>query len=142
MFKEVKTILEQRVRPETVGWIETFVKSNDLEILLRNESTNNSPVFINFNYDTILLLKIVEFFDEKYSSTSNLTKAEWRANTGYNFENRFKNCIRDIFHPHGILNLFDEDRMKIGNETFCYATTKTFLNAKTSGEKPSSKWLE
>ena len=134
MFKEVRTILEQRVRPETVGWIERFVKSNDLEILLRNEATNNSPVFINFNYDDILLLKIVEFFNGKYANTSNLTKAEWRANTGYNFENRFKNCARDIFHPHGILYLFDKDTIKIGEKTHCRPTTKTFMNARTSGE--------
>ena len=123
------------------GGLRHSLKKNDLEVLLDNEMSDSASVFINFNYDTLLLLKIVEFFNKIYEDTPNPRKAEWRVNTGYNFENRFQNCARDIFHPHGILNLFDKNRIRIGNETFCYPTSKTFLNAKTSGEnQPVTSW--
>ena len=64
----VKKIFKSKVRTESVGWIETFVKKNNLEILLNNEASNTSSVFINFNYDTLLLSKIVQFFRKKYES--------------------------------------------------------------------------
>lgn len=135
-FKEVKTILEQRVKPESVGWIETFVRKNNLEILLHNGASNNPSVFINFNYDTLLLMKIVEFYNGIYVNTANPKKAEWIAKNGLAFEKRFQYCATDIFHPHGVLYLFDKDEIKIGENTYCYPTTKTFINSHTSGDGP------
>ena len=135
-FEVVKRIFKSRVRIETVGWIETFVKENNVEILLNKEFSNTHSVFINFNYDTLFLLKIVEIFNEKYASTSNPEKAEWYAHTGLEFEKNFQNCAKDIFYPHGMLYLLGGDEIKIGENTFCYPTTKTFINAQTSGENP------
>ena len=140
IFKGVKTIFEQRVRSEEVGWIETFVKNNDLENLLNNETSNHPSVFINFNYDTLFLMKIVEFFKEINESTPNPKKAAWRKKTGFNFENKFEMCARDIFHPYGILNLFDNDRIKVGKETFCYPTTKTYINARIIPDQRVKAW--
>ena len=136
LFKEVKTILEQRVRPESIGWIETFVRKNNLESLLNNAASNNPSVFINFNYDTVLLMNIIEFFKIIFLNTLNTERAEWVAQSGLDFEKRFRYCARDIFHPHGVLYLFDKGEIKIGENTSCYPTTKTFINAHTSGDGP------
>ena len=131
LFEVVKRIFQSRVRTENVGWIETFVDKNNLEILLNNEASNSPSMFINFNYDTLLVLKIVQFFNNDYSSTLNPDKAEWYKTRGLDFERKYEYCVKDVFHPHGVLYLFDRDEIKIGEKTFCCPTTSTFVNAQT-----------
>ena len=135
-FEEIKIIFRSRVMSENVGWIEKFVKKNDVEVLLHNELSDNPTVFINFNYDTLLLIKIVEFFDNIYSKTPYPERGEWYAKTGRHYERKFEYCAKDIFHPHGVLYLFDRDRIRIGKKTLCYPTTKTCINSQTSGDEP------
>ena len=135
-FEEVKIIFRSRVMSEKVGWIEKFVKKNDVEVLLHNELSDNPTVFINFNYDTLLLIKIVEFFNNIYSKTAYPERGEWYAKTGRHYERKFEYCAKDIFHPHGVLYLFDRDRIRIGKKTLCYPTTKTCINSRTSGHEP------
>ena len=132
VFEVVKRIFQSRVRTENVGWIETFVDKNNLEILLNNEASNSPSMFINFNYDTLLVLKIVQFFNNDYSSTLNPDKAEWNKTRGLDFEKKYECCVKDVFHPHGVLYLIDRDEIKIGEKTFCYPTTRTFVNAQTT----------
>ena len=135
-FEEVKIIFRSRVMSENVGWIEKFVKKNDVEDLLHNELSDNPTVFINFNYDTLLLIKIVEFFNNIYSKTPYPERGEWYTKTGRHYERKFQYCAKDIFHPHGVLYLFDRDRIRIGKKTLCYPTTKTCINSQTSGDEP------
>ena len=134
IFEQVKIILKSRVITENVGWIEELIDKNDLEILLTRKATNYSTVFINFNYDTLLVSKIVQFFHREFRRTPNEEKAEWYTQTGLDFERKFEYCANHIYHPHGVLYLFDGNEIKIGEKTFCYPTTKTFINAQTTVE--------
>ncbi len=136
IFEAVKRIFKSKVMTDSQGWIETFVKKNNLESLLRNADSNYSSVFINFNYDTLLLRGIVTFFSELYESTLNPERAEWNKNTGLEYEAKFEPCAKKIYHPHGVLYLFDRDEIKIGKNTLCYPTTKTCMNTNTFPASP------
>ena len=129
IFDVVGKIFKSKVRTESVGWIETFVKKDNLEILLNNEASNTSSVFINFNYDTLLLSKIVQFFKKKYERAPE--RKMWKKQTGRAYETEFKNCAKNILHPHGILYLCAMDEIKIGQKTTCYPTSYTYRNAQT-----------
>ena len=141
LFSVIKTIFKANVTTENVGWIETFVQKNNIEIFLEDDHSDNSTVFINFNYDTLLVSKIVEFFNHKFLGAANEEKGEWYARTGLDFEQKFRDCARDIYHPHGVLYLSDGNEVKIGEKTFCYPTTKTCINAQTFGTRPEIEYL-
>ena len=129
IFDVVGKIFKSKVRTESVGWIETFVKKNNLEILLNNEASNTSSVFINFNYDTLLLSKIVQIFRKKYERAPE--RKMWKKHYGRDYVTEFNNCGTDIFHPHGILYLCDKNEMQIGQKTTCHPTSNTYRNAQT-----------
>ena len=129
IFDVVGKIFKSKLRADSQGWIETFVKKNNLEILLNNEDPNTSSVFINFNYDTLLLSKIVQFFKKKYERAPE--RKMWKKQTGRAYETEFKNCATDILYPHGILYLCVMDEIKIGQKTTCYPTSYTYRNAQT-----------
>ena len=129
IFDVVGKIFKSKVRTESVGWIETFVKKNNLEILLNNEASNTSSVFINFNYDTLLLSKIAQIFRKKYESAPE--RKMWKKHYGRDYVTEFNDCGTDIFHPHGILYLCDKNEMQIGQKTTCHPTSNTYRNAQT-----------
>ena len=135
LFEEVRRIFESKIMNENVGWIETFVNQNNMEILLNNEVSNYPTVFVNFNYDTLLLSKLVKFFKHKCENASKSDITEWRLQHGANsdFGRKFEHCARDIFHPHGILYLCEIGEIEIGRRTYCLPTSKTFRNALTGG---------
>ena len=135
IFEVVKKVFNSRAIAEGPGWIETFVNQNNMEILLTNEVSNYPTVFINFNYDTLLLSKIVQFFKLKCESASKSEIKQWRIQHGADsdFGEKFQHCAKDIFHPHGILYLCESDEMRIGQKTSCHPTSKTFRNAQTRG---------
>ena len=138
-FEVVKGLFKSMSRPECAGWIETFVDKNNLEILLNdktNADSDYSTVFINFNYDTLLLSRIVQFFKNIYENTSKLEIREWRLThgDGSDFAAKFRDCAQAIYHPHGILYLLrDGDEARISPKTFCHPISKTFRNAFTDG---------
>ncbi len=135
IFDVVKRVFNLRARTKSVGWIETFMDKNNVEILLGNETSGYPSVFINFNYDTLLLSKIVRFFKKKFKNTPKSEIKDWRLNHGAesDFGLNFEHCAKDIFHPHGILYLCDSDDIKIGRNTACRPTSNTFRNARTRG---------
>lgn len=138
VFQVVKSIFKSKAKTEDKGWIETFIEKNNLEILLNNKTnaTSDFPtVFINFNYDTLLLSRIVQFFKNKYDCTPKRDRKEWRLNHGVesDFGERFKDCAQAIFHPHGILYLSEGDETRISPNTSCHPISNTFRNARTSG---------
>lgn len=135
LFEEVKRIFEANITNENEGWIETFVNQNDIEMLLKNEFSNYPTVFINFNYDTLLLTRIVKFFKHICENTSKSDITEWRLQHGESseFGRKFEQCGRDIFHPHGILYLCELGEIEIGYRICCLPTSKTSRNAMTRG---------
>ncbi len=140
-FEVVKGLFKSMPRPECAGWIETFVDKNNLEILLNveaNAASDYSTVFINFNYDTLLLSRIVHFFKKKYENTSKPEIREWRLShgDGSDFAAKFRDCAQAIYHPHGILYLRDGDEARISPKASCHPISKTFRNAYTGGRSP------
>ena len=135
IFEVVKQVFMSRVMTENVGWIETFVKKNNLESLLNNEVSNFPTFFINFNYDTLLLSKFVQFFKHKCKNASKSEIKQWRLQHGADsdFEEKFEDWAKNIFHPHGILYLCESGELRIGRKTSCHPTSKTFRNARTRG---------
>ena len=135
IFEVVKKVFKSRAVAESAEWIETFVNQNNMEILLTNEVSNYPTVFINFNYDTLLLSKIVQFFKHKCANASKSEIKQWRLQHGADsdFGKQFEHCANDIFHPHGILYLCESDEVRIGRKASCHPTSKTFRNARTRG---------
>ena len=135
IFEVVKKVFTSRAMAQSAGWIETFVKQNNMEILLTNEASNYPTFFINFNYDTLLLSKFVQFFKHKCENASKSEIKQWRLQHGADsdFEEKFEDWAKDIFHPHGILYLCESDQLRIGLKTSCHPTSKTFRNARTQG---------
>ncbi len=136
IFDAIKKIFKSKARQEREGWIETFVKNNNIDTLLNNKRSKTPSVFINFNYDTLLLGQVVDFFRKQYLNTPNRERSVWFTKNGLEFEKKYLYCARYIFHPHGILYLRDEDEIKIGEKTSCYPISQTCLNAHTNGLEP------
>ena len=135
IFEVVKKVFTSMAMAQSAGWIETFVNQNNMEILLTNEASNYPTFFINFNYDTLLLSKFVQFFKHKCENASKSEIKQWRLQHGADsdFEEKFEDWAKDIFHPHGILYLCESDQLRIGRKTSCHPTSKTFRNARTQG---------
>ena len=132
LFKSVKEIFKLKLIDNKHGWIETFIEKNNLNALLDTTVSNNDGVFINFNYDDILVSRIVTFFDKEHTMTAPEVSWDWRTKTGRDFEDKFSQCLGDVFHPHGMLYLFEKDSLKIGEKTYCRPVCETFRNAEVS----------
>ncbi len=128
LFAGVNEIFKSKtnIRPKN-DWIDKFIKNHDLNRLLPNSNTENKIMFVNFNYDNILLLKIIDFFREEYKSISIGKKREHEINKGFEIEDHYINCAKDIFYPHGIfLPEFEYLKIKKGN---CFPSSFTFKNS-------------
>ena len=137
-FEVVKGLFKSKSKPNQAGWIETFVGENNLESLLNNEenaASDYSSVFINFNYDTLLLSRIVQYFKNKYQNASKLERRQWKLNygEGSDFAAKFQGCAQAIYHPLGILYLCDGDETKINPKASRHSISKTYRNAFASG---------
>ena len=130
---------ESRSNTDTENdWIEDFIRGRDhhLTALLTNSKTEDSTMFVNFNYDTVFLLKVIGFFRDKYESTSPEDRRAHETNTGQ-AKSGYGNCVKDIFHPHGIFIPENRDLLKIGNEC-CYPTCGTFRDPGTGNKRRSN----
>lgn len=127
IFDAVKEIFQRRVRLNSGGWIEIFLAKNNVQPRLENENSHNPSVFINFNYDTLFLSRVVKSFKEKYERFPERKK--WKKLTGREYETEFEGCANDIFHPHGISVLCGKEELKIGLKNFCHPTSNTYRNA-------------